>query len=615
MKKKDFDTIEPDYRYYFSCFLICVIFATLFAVRLHIDTLTGKSLTIFSHTDGLFGDWFLYCKSILFIIWAAIILLYFIGEKLFPDKPCRFNPILTKQARIPLTVMGIYAAAVIASAIFSPNKDVVLKGMCSEYEGVFSVLSYCVIFLAGYNYFCGSNVRKFYKKAIFVLITVTVILSAFEYTVMPLLELPFMKYIIAPAEYRSAAESLAVSDTFRESVLMFYNSNYMGGFCTMIFPLSVYYAVASEKLLSKILCGIVCAGSFAAVIMSNSTAALYIVLAEALFLVIFIAAKKLIKLKSLLLILTAALFIAGGISLATGNEFARNIIKSFTNASPNEELPNSFKLDSISISGNSIHFSGNGSEYTITAPVNAGEVLTVTGGEGTMFSQNMSDSNTIQVLDMNSGVNFSVTEIGGIIYLDLGYMSTIDFAVTSSGIKLIVQNTMLLDEIPVSEFNNTKLADFYGFATGRGYIWLNTLPILKKCIIIGKGPGNFPFLFTQNEITGLANTNGSYRIIVDKPHSWYLQIAVTCGIPAMLAILFLFGYFVIFGMKLFVKTTSEQFKKNKDRLFLLCLFTGLGGFMVIGLANDSSVTVNPFFWFNLGIALCRISDERKELVK
>lgn len=603
---------EPDYRYYFTCFVICAVFSFLFAVRIHVDVLSGKSLELFSNSNGLYADWFLYCKEVLFIAIAVIILLYFIGEKIFPDNPCKHNPIFTKQAHIPVVLMGFYLLMSVISAIFSENKDVVLLGVCTEYEGISMILAYGVLFYAGYNYFTGNKIRQFYKKAFFLLIVVTILLASFEYIVKPLLELPFMKYIIAPEKYRSIAESLEITDTFREAVLMFFNSNYMGGFCTIIFPVSVYYIISTEKKVSKILCGIVCAACFMTVIMSNSTAALYVTLAELLFLVVFLTAKKIIKLKSLILTISAFVILAGGISIASGNEFIDNIIKSFTNAGTYTETEKSFRLDSIQISGNNICFRNHNSEYTITAPTQQGEILNISGGENTLYTLEKADNNTIHVHDIDSDSDFTVILRNGIIYLDVGYMSTIDFAVTSEAVKLIVQNKVLLDKIPVSPFNDTWLADFYSFATGRGYIWINTLPVLKDCFIIGKGAGNFPFCFVQNEIVGLAGTNGSYRIIVDKPHNWYMQIAVTSGIPAMLAILILFGRFGISCFRSFIKTDYEKLNADKNKYFLLCLFTGLCGFMIIGLTNDSSVTVNPFFWFNFGVAMCWNDNIRKE---
>lgn len=606
--KKKYLKKEPTYRRLFSSFLVCFVFITLFTVRIHVETIGENSQKLFSNNNGLYIDWFLYCKEILLFIIAIICICYFISEKIFPDNPCRNDPILKKSARLPAILLGMYLLMTIISAIFSENKDVVLWGVCSEYEGVIAIFSYCILFFAGYNYFNTEKAWKFYKRAFFILISATVVLSVFEYTIMPLIKLPFMKYIISPSKYKSIAESLDFTNGYHEAVLMFYNSNYMGGFCSLIFPISVYYVIASDKKLSKIICSILSAACFIVVIMSNSTAAFYVVIAEILFIMIFLIAKKVVSVKSVALIFASFVILAGSISAVSDNAFISNIIKSISNESRYDESSHQFKIDNFNINRNTIMFSGNGSEYYITPPTESGEKLKVSGSENTVYTLDSPDINNIFVNDVNNNFAFSVSLKDGIVYLDLGYISTIDFAVTSDGVKLIVQNAQLIDNIPHSSFDNSKLSKFYGFATGRGYIWINSLPILKDCIFIGKGSGNFPFYFNQNELVGLLNTHGTYRIIVDKPHNWYLQIAITCGIPALIAVLILFIYFIISGFKIIIKTPKTQIKMDKDRFFLIFLYTGLCGFMIIGLSNDSCITVNPFFWFNLGIAYLRTNE-------
>lgn len=484
-------------------------------------------------------------------------------------------------------------------------------GGCSEYEGVIAIFSYCILFFTGYNYFSTKKAWNFYKKAFLILIIATAVMSVFEYIVMPLMELPFMKYLITPQEYRNVAESLDFSNGYRETVLMFFNSNYMGGFCTLIFPVSVYYITTADKLFKKIIYSVLSAVCFIVVIMSNSTAAFYVVLVESLLMMIFIVVKKLASVKNIILFFLIFSVITGAVSAVSGKAFISNIVKSIFNETRYDESAHAFKLDDFRIDENTIIFSGNGSEYHITAPMESGEQLKVSGSQNTVFTSEAVDSNTILVHDMNNGFEFSVILRNGIMYLDLGYISTIDFAVTSEGVRLIVQNKQFLSSIPHSELNDTALSKFYGFATGRGYIWINSLPILKECLLIGKGAGNFPFYFNQNDLTGLLNTHGSYRIIVDKPHNWYIQIAVTCGIPAMIAVLILFIYFVISGFSVFIKTSPDCLKSESDRRFLMFLYTGLCGFMITGLSNDSCITVNPFFWFSFGIAFLRIYKLKK----
>ncbi|MDE5946189.1 MAG: O-antigen ligase family protein [Oscillospiraceae bacterium] len=540
---------------------------------------------------------------LLFIALFAVI--FFIGEKIFPDNPFHNNPLSEKKARCLLICTGIYFLFVLISGILSENKDVVLWGIHTEYEGMMAIFSYCIVFLTGYNY-CGINeVRKFYKKAFFALILIVSLLALFEYIHTPLMELPFMKYIIAPAEYRDIMNNITSANDFRESVLMFYNSNYMGSFCTIIFPVSFYYVISAftnKDIKKSIISFIVLLLVFIAVITSNSTASFYIAVFEASMLIFMFAIKKCIILKHKIVYGLISFALVMAVNFASGNEFIGTVIKSMRNSGTYQTTSNVFEIDEISVSENSVNFRSKDSEYQIKLPVNENEVMTISGINNTTFEKILMDKNIINITDINSGADINAFLSEGILYLDLGYKSTVDFAVTTSGVKAIVQNAKLIDKIPFSIFNGTKLSKFYSIATGRGYIWLNTLPILKDCIIKGKGAGNFPFYFIQNDIAGLFNAHGTYRLIIDKPHNWYLQIAVTAGIPALIAVLILFVMFFISGVKLFINASPEDFKKNSDNIFIICLFTGLFGFMLTGIVNDSIVSVNPFFWFNFGIA-------------
>ena len=106
----------------------------------------------------------------------------------------------------------------------------------------------------------------------------------------------------------------------------------------------------------------------------------------------------------------------------------------------------------------------------------------------------------------------------------------------------------------------------------------------------------------QNDVVGLSNTDGTYRLVVDKPHSRYLQIALTCGIPALLALLVLLGAFLLSAAKSALKWRRDDLLADRNRLFLICLCAGIVGFLVEGIVNDGNISVEPIFWLFLGTA-------------
>ena len=70
---------------------------------------------------------------------------------------------------------------------------------------------------------------------------------------------------------------------------------------------------------------------------------------------------------------------------------------------------------------------------------------------------------------------------------------------------------------------------FDRFATGRGYIWSRTLPIVLEKPLLGYGGDTFALYFPQNDLLGKANTYNTFNMYVDKPHNMYLQMVVNFG--------------------------------------------------------------------------------------
>ena len=190
-----------------------------------------------------------------------------------------------------------------------------------------------------------------------------------------------------------------------------------------------------------------------------------------------------------------------------------------------------------------------------------------------------------------------------LIIFDFGYSGSVEFYITEEGIKIFGQGSSLLDEIPQPAI--TGLEGIYSFGTGRGYIWAQSLSILRDSIFVGGGNGTFAFRFRQNEIVGLLNTHGSCKYVVDRPHNWYLQIACSDGIVALIAVLALFIYYALRFVKSFF---AKEAQDNSIQLLDIGLFAGTVGFMLCGLINDSCITVNPMFWFFLGWAVARQCD-------
>ena len=124
--------------------------------------------------------------------------------------------------------------------------------------------------------------------------------------------------------------------------------------------------------------------------------------------------------------------------------------------------------------------------------------------------------------------------------------------------------------------------------SARLYIWNRTLPLVKDAIFLGHGPGVFPILFPQRDFVGKINAYNVHGIIVDKPHSLFLQQWFQSGLLHML---------IFLGMALAILHKTWHSKEP----IVQGLAAGIVGYLVAGLANDSVVAVAPTFWIFLGI--------------
>lgn len=179
------------------------------------------------------------------------------------------------------------------------------------------------------------------------------------------------------------------------------------------------------------------------------------------------------------------------------------------------------------------------------------------------------------------------------VWFDLGYKGRIYF--------LVKDNNFYPRTIDGSVVNDISGSGYYGkfdnMFTGRGYIWRNSLPILKNTIVFGHGAGTYEMYFKQFDYVGLLNSQGNVDLIVDKPHNWYLQMACNEGAFAMIAVVALIVGIFIGNVK--ALTVMRRF----DVLIIPAIIS-LFIFAGFSLLTDSYVTVNPVLWVIMGGMAC-----------
>lgn len=136
------------------------------------------------------------------------------------------------------------------------------------------------------------------------------------------------------------------------------------------------------------------------------------------------------------------------------------------------------------------------------------------------------------------------------------------------------------------------------FMSGRGYIWSRTFPLVKDHLILGAGPDAFVFEFPQYEHIVKWNSKTPTYLLYDKPHNWYLQMAINTGLVSMLAVLVMGVWLLIQGIKKFM-LEGEAYSSQIPLVALVM------GYAFAGIFNDSIVSVAPVFWVLFGLAAAK----------
>jgi putative inorganic carbon (HCO3(-)) transporter len=147
----------------------------------------------------------------------------------------------------------------------------------------------------------------------------------------------------------------------------------------------------------------------------------------------------------------------------------------------------------------------------------------------------------------------------------------------------------------------------------RWYIWRKTIPLIPVYFWHGSGPDSlarvFPINKEENKIY-LGNENA----VVDKAHNEYLQIAVTMGVPTLLAYLSLVGIVLWSGWSFCMRVENPSSlpvatiemanspqESSRRRLIQAGLLAAVIGYVIQAFFNISVIAVAPFYWMILGM--------------
>lgn len=574
-----------------------------FVVYFHQEMLTSEGQRVFAATDGVVTDFFLYYKEWLLLGVAGILTFSCLADWLTKSGRIPTDALRTKNAKVILVFAAGSAICIVLSAVracVEGRTDTIWMGINTEGEGVLTLLSYLILFLAGYLYFRDESAKRFIKRCLVILMTLLSVLAIVECFTGGIYALPFMKYLIAPEEYRALIEGLKSTMAGKVS-LGCYNPGYFGGLCALLFPVAVGMTYCAKRWLMRVGGALLSAGLLAAQFAAGTTGPVYATVVGVVLLLIVLRREPK---KALLTVgmIVVCLFV-GGIfgNVLSGGKLMKHMAHVLGNIETVEHSEQQFVVSSMKLDNGILEIKGKEHMFYIDAPKGENstlDTLEIYDKDGQELASEEKDGKRCLTETGFEGVRLSNEE--GMLLLELGYEEGIWFYVTDQGIRLAGQNGVRLDSIPQPAV--TGLEKFYGVATGRGYTWVQSLPILKKCILLGEGAGNFVYLFRQNEVAGLLNTHGSSQFVIDKPHNWYIQMAVNNG---MIAVILFVVLLCVLAKRSCFKYVVPKNIEQKD-IFGATVLIGVAVFAITGLVNDSIVAVNPIFWLLCGIGCAEV---------
>lgn len=523
-------------------------------------TLTEAESVYVPNLGGAINDLCVRSREILLFAAGAALVLFWLGERVFPDKPRR-SPLLSRHALPLMAGTGLILLTAVLSGIFSLHPEISFWGIASESTGIAAFIGLAALFLAAYEGMSSPENLKY----------ITAGATAAGLLCGGMLLFEKLSGQLAGILW-GAAESAG-------TMLLFGSSTSCGEFCALLFPFLLHSALTEPRRWYSIAQALSAGAALCTALSSMSSAAFYGLLAGITALVILLTVR--VFRGSRPNWKKSALIAAAAVPAAVLLIAQPGILTASAGNSVSYSPENSWGLTSAELSGGTLRLRNSDTEMVLTA--DSGDVTLADSAGETALLAAPEDSADI------AGVH--AQRSGDILSLDLGYTDVLRFAVMKNELGYVGLNGYIQ---PLEQSAFPELSEYYGAFTGRGYIWLNTLPALKNCFLIGTGTGEFCFHYPQNDIVGALNTHGSANLLTDKPHSMYLGLAVSCGIPALLIFL-----------ALAVITLRRGAVSSVRGGVLSGVFAAVIAALVMGFANDISPVYSPLAAVFAGILCSR----------
>lgn len=557
-------------------------------MRLHVYNPNMEQFAWFSSSREEY-DIFLYYKGIVLTGIAALMLFMLLIRFI-----TRNFPSLKKDYWL-FFLFG-YGFLTALSTLFSEYRYYGIHGMFEQFETVWVILSYCIVTFYTYITIRTSKDLNAIKTALFILLVFMCAIGISQFIGKDFFASELGKKIIIPEKYAYLREILNFkfsSSGTHQVYLTLYNPNYVGVFTSLLLPIVIMLIPASQKVISKFFWSIISVLLLICAFGSGSKAFLISLIAIAIAAILF-CRKFLIKFYIPILIAVCVFVVT------IRGAFA------YIGTDPVEYVKNALKITETEHALDNIEFD----EYDMIVTYND-TILKVRYVNifGRFIYEFRNDNDDILETKKTGDYTYVLEDeiYDGLSFTYYAGFDDYDFIASMKYAGQEIYFTIIEDEGPLyltkalkpDTFTTSESAVFTKYeklASGRGFLWSRTIPLLKDSLILGSGADTFTIMFPHNDYISRINA-GYYDQIITKPHSMYLQIGVQHGVLALVCFIILCIWYLVQSLRLYFKLNLS----DKTQLLGVGIMLGIIGYLILGISNDSTITIAPLFWMTLGL--------------
>lgn len=587
--------------------VLCVL---PFYIRLHVIDIDLAQYPWFPNQD-IWGDFFLFERSKMLIGTAVLALLILLDAFFLQSKKIKIHK--------KWFLFAVYIGFCVLSTICSDKREIALHGGIEHFEGLWVLLAYGMICFYGYYLAKSHGKCEFLFNLLVVVCFLLSVLGMMQMIGKDLLQTDGVLSLVIPNEFKEYRDQVSFNfnnESMNLAYMTLYNPNYVGSFVVLCFPILIGVFGWTKHKIKKIWVAVTYVLLLICLVGSQSkTGILICMFIHFLMLLMWISTRlkekrveKTMFIRSFMLVSLCA-FIVGS---------------AFFTISTQKELDTSF--EKISIDGKGIEVTYKNRILHIDYHLEQDQVLPIfrdqNGWEPACEYDVEHGEYLIQVEALNE-LRIACYEKEGMVHIYLTNQEKEWLFVDEKGAHQMSYVTIYGKTDHMVEATSVFPKSFDSLFTYRGYIWGRTIPLLKDKLLWGSGPDTFIYEFPQNDYVSRSHgEQGFFREILTKPHSMYLQMAVQTGVGSLLCFMLFVGHTLIKALMVIRKRTSLNEKKQRstqknlqqDKQMVVLMYS-IFGYMLVGIFNDSTVTVAPIFFLLLGVLTGYVDDVTLEHFK